>query len=276
MRYANPVLARRMHTTAQDLVGESMATLFPEVDRERVRRFHEVRMGGDESMSRLETTLLTHTGRRVPVEMNAGAISFESELADLVVFRDVTARKREEDALRKSERRFRDLSYRDELTSLFNARFLAVRGAEEVRNFDATGASLSLVMMDVDDFKQFNDTYGHPAGDEVLRRLGRVVRTELREDDQAFRYGGEEFVLLLPGTDGATAVGIAERIRRAFRAERFEPSGCGADECRTLSLGVATLRMGEELASLITRADQAMYRAKRRGKNATCHEEEEH
>ena len=129
-------------------------------------------MEGDESASRMETALETTAGRRVPVEMSAGVISYEGEPADLVVFRDVTARKREETALRESEQRYRDLSYRDELTGLFNARYLALRGDEEVGVADATGKALALVMMDVDDFKLFNDTWGHPAGDEVLRRLG--------------------------------------------------------------------------------------------------------
>ncbi|WP_461210362.1 sensor domain-containing diguanylate cyclase [Desulfocurvus sp. DL9XJH121] len=275
VRYANPVLARLLHTTVQDLVGNSMAVLFPESERERVRLFHSRRMEGDESLSRLETGLLTGTGGKVPVEMNAGVITYEGEPADLVLFRDVTARKREEDALRRSERRFRDLSYRDELTGLFNSRFLALRGVEEVRAAEVTGKDLSMVMMDVDDFKDFNDTYGHPAGDEVLRRLGRVVGSELREDDQAFRYGGEEFSLLLPGSDGATALGIAERIRTAFAVERFQPPGGEEGVGRTLSLGVATLRMGEEFASLTARADQALYRAKHRGKNLCCREEEE-
>ena len=272
VRYANPMLARRMDTTREDLVGERMEVLFPEADRERVRGFHAARMEGDESASRLETALQTTAGRRVPVEMSAGVISYEGEPADLVVFRDVTARKREEAALRESERRYRDLSYRDELTGLFNARYLALRGDEEVGVSDATGEALALVMMDVDDFKLFNDTWGHPAGDEVLRRLGRVVRTALREADQAFRYGGEEFVLLLPGTDGPTAEAVAERIRTAFGEERFEPVD-GAGERRTLSLGVATLKSGEDLVSLIARADQAMYRAKREGKDATRRDE---
>jgi len=176
------------------------------------------------------------------------------------------AKSRAEDALRESERRFRELSIRDELTGLFNARHFFERAEAELARAARYERPLALAFLDVDGFKHYNDTHGHLAGDQVLAALGRLIPAALRAADTAYRYGGEEFVLLLPETDLADAVAVAGRVRAAFAATPLRPAA-DAVEHRTLSAGVAAFCPGESLSSLVERADAAMYRAKQLGRN---------
>jgi diguanylate cyclase (GGDEF)-like protein len=126
--------------------------------------------------------------------------------------------------------------------------------------------NLSILFFDIDDFKQFNDAYGHLEGDEVLVRLAKVATRCLRKTDSAYRFGGEEFTAMLPETDGPAALLIADRIRSEFRGERFFPRDGDVVQV-TVSIGVAQMVFGETLASLIKRADANMYRAKTLGKD---------
>jgi diguanylate cyclase (GGDEF)-like protein len=123
---------------------------------------------------------------------------------------------------------------------------------------------LSLVMFDIDHFKQFNDTYGHPAGDELLRQVAQVLRESARAYDVAARYGGEEFALLLPNTTLEQAVQVAERLRQQIRAIENPHAPVSA------SFGVATYRRGTPPATLVYEADAALYRAKRSGRDQVC------
>jgi diguanylate cyclase (GGDEF)-like protein len=123
---------------------------------------------------------------------------------------------------------------------------------------------LSLVMFDIDHFKQFNDTYGHPAGDELLRQVAQVLRESARAYDVAARYGGEEFALLLPNTTLEQAVQVAERLRQQIRAIENPHAPVSA------SFGVATYRRGTPPATLVYEADAALYRAKRGGRDRVC------
>ncbi len=137
-------------------------------------------------------------------------------------------------------------------------------------------------MFDIDDFKHLNDTYGHPAGDEVLRTIGRLLRAELRKGgDLAARYGGEEFCVILPGVAATRAVGgtgepapetgaeaLAERLRRRIASFPFPLGAAGAPVHVTVSIGVASWPNGAEgLDELVGRADAALYAAKRAGKD---------
>jgi two-component system cell cycle response regulator len=125
---------------------------------------------------------------------------------------------------------------------------------------------LALLMIDIDDFKKFNDTYGHLIGDKVLAKTGEVIRNALREADTGYRYGGEEFALILPETVGPGAVQVAERIRKELAAM---PISLKAKTSRniTASMGVGELQAKDTLSEFIRRADNNLYAAKAEGKN---------
>ncbi|MCL2346478.1 MAG: diguanylate cyclase, partial [Desulfobulbus sp.] len=131
---------------------------------------------------------------------------------------DVSERRYAEEALRESEERYRQLSLTDPLTGLFNARHLHERLLAEIERAERYDRALSLVVIDCDDFKSINDRFGHIEGDRVLQVLAGVITECLRRTDSAYRYGGDEFVLLLPEADGEAAYALADRLRGNFAA----------------------------------------------------------
>jgi diguanylate cyclase (GGDEF)-like protein len=160
------------------------------------------------------------------------------------------------------------LSVTDELTGMYNYRYLQLRLDEEVTRAKRYEKHVSLLMMDADDFKHFNDRYGHIAGDRALSEFAGVLAGVVREVDVVARYGGEEFALVLPETDAAGAFVVAEKIREALAAHLFGDTD-GARCCTlTVSIGVATYpTYADDKESLLRRADDALYRAKNGGKN---------
>ena len=154
----------------------------------------------------------------------------------------------------------------DELSGLFNRRFLDESLDRELARARRDGLPLALLMIDIDHFKQLNDTYGHPAGDEVIRRVGGLIRSRARSGDLPCRYGGEEFLLVSPNMTLATAVERAEEWRAAF-ANDWAVIGENAIAV-TVSIGVAVFPdHGERSETLVDAVDQALYAAKRRGRN---------
>lgn len=152
----------------------------------------------------------------------------------------------------------------DGLTGLKNHRAFQEALQSSVQMAERLQQPLSLIMLDVDHFKQFNDRFGHPAGDELLRQVAQVLRESARAYDVAARYGGEEFALLLPNTTLEQAVQVAERLRKAIRAIPNPHASVSA------SLGVASYRFGSAPATLLYEADAALYRAKRDGRDRVC------
>ena len=156
----------------------------------------------------------------------------------------------------------------DELTGLSNTRAFRDAIDKEAARAERFGHDLSLLMLDIDDFKFVNDTHGHLQGDEILRLVGRILSSESRGVDEAARYGGEEFVVALPETDAEGAVELGERIRSRLEAERIPLINGGGSIQVTASLGAATLPgSAGDVQGLIAAADEALYAAKRAGKN---------
>jgi len=160
------------------------------------------------------------------------------------------------------------LSVTDRLTELYNHGYFKQRLDEEVGRANRFGHKLSLIMLDIDDFKEFNDMYGHPRGDTVLKSISEIIRHNLREIDVAARYGGEEFVLVLPETGAEGAAAVAERIRAQMEEHMFAGADDIPETVKTVSVGVATFPLhATNPARLLEAADRAMYVAKREGKN---------
>jgi len=182
------------------------------------------------------------------------------------VSRNITKRKRMEDELRDSEKRYRELSTVDKLTQLYNLRQFYHQLKNEADRSNRYEQPLTLLFLDLDDFKAFNDAYGHIEGDKVLQRIGQVIKGCLRETDFAYRYGGEEFTAILPMTTEADGASIAERIRAETKEENFYPLPDQAVHV-TVSIGVAQYKQQEDMKAYVQRTDQWMYKGKRQGKN---------
>jgi diguanylate cyclase (GGDEF)-like protein/PAS domain S-box-containing protein len=187
----------------------------------------------------------------------------------LGIFHDSTDRKRIEAALRASENRYRELSIVDDLTQLYNSRHFYFQLKIELDRSNRYKQPLTLLLLDLDDFKIFNDAYGHVEGDQVLMRLGQVVNRCLRQADSAYRYGGEEFTILLPMTTSKDAAVTAERIRAEFKKESFSPAPA-KDVHLTVSIGLAQYKPQEDMKAFVHRVDQLMYQGKKNGKDRVC------
>lgn len=169
--------------------------------------------------------------------------------------------------LARANRQLVQLSFRDPLTGAANRRRLDLAGRDELERAAEKDQRLSLVLLDLDHFKQFNDRHGHLAGDEALKCVAQSIAGIMRSGDLIARFGGEEFACLLPDTTAEQAAEIAERVRSAVMAHSMETLADRFDSL-TISAGIATSRPGETaLEGLVDRADQALYQAKRAGRN---------
>ncbi len=169
---------------------------------------------------------------------------------------------REQDLIRELEH----LSLCDPLTDLFNRRHFDSRLREEVHRAERHKHDLYLLLLDVDNFKYYNDTYGHQAGDEVLRRTGQILVNSTREGvDSCFRYGGDEFAVIIPHTSTKLAEPIAARILETYNSCGFDNTGLSIGIARFIRRQGATIE--EDIDSLIAGSDRALYRAKGKGRN---------
>ncbi|GGD78183.1 sensor domain-containing diguanylate cyclase [Paenibacillus nasutitermitis] len=158
-----------------------------------------------------------------------------------------------------------ELSNTDKLTGLRNRRFMQEKLEELIAGFTPTGDAFSLLILDIDHFKKINDTYGHQTGDRVLEQLADILKANAGVKDIACRYGGEEFVVILPGTNALESKITAENLRRTIASSIWETG------CVTVSIGIATCTPADSAESILKNADRALYASKESGRNRVTH-----
>lgn len=181
------------------------------------------------------------------------------------VSRDVTRQRQMEDSLLQRQAEIVRLSLTDPLTGVANRRRLDEQLETEVNRVQRYGGTLSLAVADLDHFKRINDEFGHEVGDAVLKAFARIMESHVRDTDLIARFGGEEFVILMPQSGRDAAETVAERIRLSLGRSPIAP----LRQAVTVSLGIAEIQNGESAAALLRRADQALYRAKEGGRDRT-------
>lgn len=158
------------------------------------------------------------------------------------------------------------LAITDGLTKLYNSRYFYAQLKIEIDRSKRYHHPLALMLLDIDFFKDYNDTYGHLEGDKVLVKIGEIIRSSLRNMDSAYRYGGEEFTIILPETSADEAVQVAPRIQAGLKTSPFTPGGRRTVTI-TMSIGVTQYHPKEDISAFVQRADRAMYMSKNNGRN---------
>ena len=199
-------------------------------------------------------------GELFPISLTAAPINDDHKTSGaVIIFRDITERK-------EIEKQLSDLALNDRLTGLYNRGSFDETLSYELERAQRYNRSLSLLMLDLDYFKKINDTYGHQAGDDVLKKIANIIKRSIRGSDYPARFGGEEFIIILPETESSKAVELAERIRKTLENEPIEISENETIHVTT-SIGVVTSRQGVTTKTLLYLVDKALYKAKRRGRN---------
>jgi diguanylate cyclase (GGDEF)-like protein len=202
--------------------------------------------------------------------LDLGAVDFIAQPVNPPVVR---ARVRTHLTLKFQSDLLRKLAFLDGLTGVFNRRYFDQQLNLEWARAGRSGEPLSLILLDVDHFKQFNDHYGHQAGDDCLRQIAQTLKTSLRRPaDLVARYGGEEFACILPNTPFDDAMALAQDLERSLRALRIAHTPSDVDTVVTASLGVATRDQGAQgdAGALVGLADQELYHAKQAGRGRVC------
>jgi two-component system, cell cycle response regulator len=175
--------------------------------------------------------------------------------------------------LEMAQERLKELAITDGLTGIYNHRYFKQFLAKEIIRANRHNAKVSLAMLDIDNFKDYNDSHGHLAGDKILRQVAKLMVKNIRSIDVAARYGGEEFVVILPQTDAQAAKVVAEKLRLLIENSQFEKEETQPGSKITISIGIATFpENSKELEGLINSADQRLYVAKAQGRNKVVDE----
>jgi diguanylate cyclase (GGDEF)-like protein/PAS domain S-box-containing protein len=265
--YASPALSELLGWNIEQVMGKPIVDFCHREDVPAIAQaLQEIRGGRNQVDYRVRALHLD--GSYVWVEARARHLPGHSgNLLDkrVINLRGIAARKAIEDELERTQLRLQQLAITDPLTGLANRRKLDETLAAECARSSRAGPPLSLLLLDIDHFKQFNDMHGHHVGDDVLKIVGAELgRMAQRAGDLAARLGGEEFVVLLPGADLTNATAKAEEVVRRVRLLELSST---PNECITVSVGVATYAGGSGDPQLLQRADAALYEAKRLGRN---------
>lgn len=253
IEFANTGATRMLGMTREELQGMSIGDLY--VGGIEEARYVRRIVREDKPVQNYNTEFRHKDGRLIPISMSVSLVRrpHDDSTSVLLICKDVTDQ-------RNLEKELKEMSIRDSLSGLYNQRYFYERIESEIERAKRQNHPLSLLLFDIDSFKQYNDTHGHLDGDNVIREVGRVINECTREHvDLGFRYGGDEFTVLLPEADEAQALHIAKRIQKTFEERRFDHL--------TVSIGLMTYKEGYSLKSFIQFTDSMMYDAKRAGGN---------
>jgi diguanylate cyclase (GGDEF)-like protein/PAS domain S-box-containing protein len=247
--------------TDEEIRGKSLTLLMPE----RYRYDHEqglkrlMATGKSKYFGKItEMHGLRKDGSEFPLELSVAMWKAGEDISFSAIIRDITKRKKLEQELEKN-------ATTDRLTEVFNRTKFHEIIKQEVERAKRYNQPLSMIMFDIDHFKNVNDTFGHSIGDYILKNLTQVVKENLREIDYLVRWGGEEFIIITPQTEMERAGVLAERVRKAVENYKFDIVGR-----ITISLGVTQFKKHDTEDTFITRTDDALYSAKRRGRNCVA------
>ncbi|MBN1627537.1 MAG: GGDEF domain-containing protein [Deltaproteobacteria bacterium] len=248
--------------TAEETLGKiSITELYhsAEMARRIKKDMYGKDWGGPGRLHDYEVEAIRKSGEKIPIRFSATLLwDNGEEVGSVGFFADLTPHKR-------MEEKFHQMSITDGLTGLYNHRHFYTVLSEELNRAKRYKRPLSLMCFDLDNLKHCNDNYGHLEGDRVLRLVGDTLRSVLRQSDSCFRYGGDEFMVLLPEANRHKAFLVAEKVRDTF-ALRSSHSEKGKDPQKySFSIGIAQASKGEDTESFIKRADLAMYEAKKEG-----------
>lgn len=264
----NPQILGMLNYKEEELVGKNIFSLFDPENLKAVPSQLNRLLAGETIF--VERKIRTGAGPYIHCEQSGRKIH-----DDLIIllYRDITERKIAEIALEQANRALQRLAHVDGLTRIANRRKFDQALKTEWQRMKREGKKLGLAMIDIDFFKQYNDIYGHQAGDDCLKRVAATISATVhRPADLVARYGGEEFVVLLPGTDLAGTRVLAENMRLEVAKLKIHHAGSGPEKTVTISLGIAAVDPSafSSEKDLIDLADQALYQAKENGRNQIC------
>lgn len=214
--------------------------------------------------SDIECQLSTHSHQLKTINIHVTEMALENDETEYVFFLSDISERVAYQALLESR------AQRDPLTQLYNRRYLYDRLKTEIERSNRHERNLSLIMLDLDHFKGINDQYGHLAGDQVLVQVAKILEDLVRSEDICARWGGEEFIVLMPETDLSGAYYLAERLREALCTSPIALNGSDTTVQVTTSVGIATLQPGVDMNEFLDTADQYLYEAKNAGRNTIC------
>jgi diguanylate cyclase (GGDEF)-like protein/PAS domain S-box-containing protein len=264
--YSNGKFDETFGYSAEEVRGMSPLDFVTEGDRAHVAETMRQRVSGEVESVSYSFRGRCKDGAEIEIECHGSTFDAGGHLSLVSMTIDITERTRAERAVLRLQEQLREQSTRDPLTGLYNRRYLEDHLARDLIRAERAEDPVSVIMFDLDHFKIINDTAGHLAGDEVLRIVAGVIKAHSRASDICCRYGGEEFLMILPGMPEAAAITRAERLREVIATTCVDHEGSPIR--MTASLGVAAFPGdGATGDQLIAAADRALYAAKRSGRN---------